>query len=498
MAITVQSIGTGVSPTGGTLTVTAPTGIAAGDLLLATAYHRGSSPTITLPSGWTQIRTDTGGSGVLNWYAKIATVGDVGAANYSWTSSLTSQPQVGQIRRITGADTSDVNALFRGSGSHTSHVTGPNPVVSPAATGGSDGDMALRAVAGFFATTTSTGVGTWGSPIDSATVTNVYTSGNLLTTARETLAGGGQPSTVNVQSEKPAGSALALSQDTETTVILKLAPSTIAPVFTVQPTVTIPGPHNPPRVGENIVGHIGTVTGTPTPTITIEFHRGGTLISGTQVSGITDQSTTGTYTGTSADVGQDDTFYVTATNSAGTVTAESTPPVVFAAQPALTQSDLPWLTSATSGLGGAPSTQIVDNVFGNIFDGVTVPTEVATAQLIEYRVVYLKNIHATATFSGVKAYVSANTPDAQTDIAIAHDPTFGANVNYPALSGESATPPNSLTFVAPGSSAASDAVALGSLAPGDFTHLIVRRVVQQGASPYADDTFTIAADGVAA
>lgn len=88
------------------LTVTAPTGISNGDLLVAHILWAGNGTTITPPTGWTQVGStltaiESGSTFYLNSgiFKKIAS-GESG--NYTWTPSATVATQ-GKINRYTGA-----------------------------------------------------------------------------------------------------------------------------------------------------------------------------------------------------------------------------------------------------------------------------------------------------------------------------------------------------------------------------------------------------------
>ena len=69
------------------LTITAPTGAALGDALVAQiTYVGGSGKTIAVPSGWTQLyRTNNGTRVGQAVYWKVAGAADVAASNYTWT-----------------------------------------------------------------------------------------------------------------------------------------------------------------------------------------------------------------------------------------------------------------------------------------------------------------------------------------------------------------------------------------------------------------------------
>lgn len=101
MAIAYQSFSSNGDRNAAPLTITKPTGLAEGDLMIAyLSCNNGSgSGSWTLPSGWTSITT---GGNTGTWFAvfaKVATAGDVAAASFDFTGGGDS---VGLLIRFTG------------------------------------------------------------------------------------------------------------------------------------------------------------------------------------------------------------------------------------------------------------------------------------------------------------------------------------------------------------------------------------------------------------
>lgn len=154
MAVSYVS-GSGASSGGATtLTITAPASIADGDILFATIYANVASTTITPPTGWTEIRTMSGGGGggfsarqSTFWKRAASESGD-----YVFTFS-SSQRSSGGISVFRGAlasgDPVDVE----------SGADGINPPVAPSVTTTVDGAMLVYS-ASFDATNT----GSWTPP----------------------------------------------------------------------------------------------------------------------------------------------------------------------------------------------------------------------------------------------------------------------------------------------------------------------------------------------
>jgi hypothetical protein len=87
------------------LTLTKPSDVAAGDVMLASiALHDGSATSVTAPTGWTQVlRTDNDTNiGIVSYY-KVAGASE--PSTYTWTLSPQTRAQ-GGITRYSGVDTS--------------------------------------------------------------------------------------------------------------------------------------------------------------------------------------------------------------------------------------------------------------------------------------------------------------------------------------------------------------------------------------------------------
>ena len=124
-----------------------------------------------------------------------------------------------------------------------------------------------------------------------------------------------------------------------------------------------------------------------------------------------------------------------------------------------------------------------------IFDNVT--SAEATAGDSEYRAVFVKNTNATDTLYSAVVWVYSNTPDTDTEVAIALGDE-GKNLAVELIASEGAAP------VGPSFSLAATegaALSLGDLGPGEYYGIWIRRVVNAAASSYANDTFTLRVKG---
>lgn len=104
MSLAVASLANNSAGSTTSVTVTKPTGLAVGDLMLAYAFNfNGTVVVPDLHSGWTSIFTQTGGTTnqAVRAMLKVADASDVAASNFTFTSASTQSDLYGYIFRIT-------------------------------------------------------------------------------------------------------------------------------------------------------------------------------------------------------------------------------------------------------------------------------------------------------------------------------------------------------------------------------------------------------------
>lgn len=142
-------------------------------------------------------------------------------------------------------------------------------------------------------------------------------------------------------------------------------------------------------------------------------------------------------------------------------------------------------TDPNASLGGAiSSTEIVDNTVHNLFDKVTGAE--ADAGDTEYRAFYVKNTHATLTLQNAKIYIYSNTPSTDTHVQISVASETGSPIQT--IANEN-TAPSGQTFS--DANGETNAISIGDLAPGAVKGIWIKRVVNAGASAYANDNAVI-------
>jgi len=140
----------------------------------------------------------------------------------------------------------------------------------------------------------------------------------------------------------------------------------------------------------------------------------------------------------------------------------------------------------TASLGGTiSSVEIVDNTVNNLF--ALAGAAESEAGSIKYRAFFIKNTHATLTYTTPKLYISSNTPSATTAVTVALADETGSPIE---TVGNEDTAPTGPTFVTAVDYA--NGISLGSLAPGEKKGIWVKWTID-AATVATDDvmTFTI-------
>ena len=149
-------------------------------------------------------------------------------------------------------------------------------------------------------------------------------------------------------------------------------------------------------------------------------------------------------------------------------------------------------TSPAASIGGARSTAaggiVPETATANsLFDDVTGTEEQAGDD--EYRCVYLRNV-GTVDAQNTVVWLSANTPDAQTNIEIGLGASaIGASSTETAVANEN-TAPASVTFSSP--STEGTGLSIGTIPSGQHKAIWLHRDVDAGAGA-SSDSFTVSA-----
>ena len=107
MSVTAQSTQTQTPANGSTVTITKPTGLSVGDLMVAHIglVATGGTGSIDLVSGWTNVYVNSVGNYNTRIMYKVADSSDVATTNFAFTGGGTSPQSGGGLYRITGQST---------------------------------------------------------------------------------------------------------------------------------------------------------------------------------------------------------------------------------------------------------------------------------------------------------------------------------------------------------------------------------------------------------
>lgn len=157
MTIVVESVSTATFA-GNPIVITKPTGLAVGDLMIASvvAHQDGvGDTTMTTPSGWTLIASNGITNSGAAIFAKIATSGDVAASDFSFGNSSAAF-MAGSILRVTGANIVSLkSAIYDSTGGD-----GTNPSFTSNITPDFNGALLVMLVLGYGSDNTGT-IGTY-------------------------------------------------------------------------------------------------------------------------------------------------------------------------------------------------------------------------------------------------------------------------------------------------------------------------------------------------
>ena len=134
MAITKASTSSNTATAVSSLTITKPTGLAVGEVLVVCLFRSNrldSTGILTTPAGWTLHTTQSdGGRVALSILYKTATSGDVAASNFTFTNNIALDYYQGFMFRLT-TDTSFTSPVITSSDSEVMTGDGVTPTTTP-------------------------------------------------------------------------------------------------------------------------------------------------------------------------------------------------------------------------------------------------------------------------------------------------------------------------------------------------------------------------------
>lgn len=149
-------------------------------------------------------------------------------------------------------------------------------------------------------------------------------------------------------------------------------------------------------------------------------------------------------------------------------------------------------SSASASLGGTVSTTSIGTGSNNVWDDTS--SAEATAGRTEYRMVYVKNAHATLTLIGAVVWVDAGgTGDADADLDVALDAAAVGTGNSTVTIGAETTAPTGPTFANTAISKGAG-LSIGDIPAGSRKALWLKRTITAGATA-ASKTPSIRVEG---
>ncbi|MEY2518095.1 MAG: Invasin, domain 3, partial [bacterium] len=282
---------TGSTKTGSPLVITKPTGVATGNLMVATISLRDATATLTAPAGWTLLTSvATSGATTKQFvYTKVATAGEAASYSFSWAGGSGASDSSGVILAYSG--------IWAGAGSNidTSTVATANATTTASTAAGTaayaqDMILALYGTAGDSSFTTPTGM----------TIRGAVTS---VSGAPAVRSSSGSFDVIQAASGTIAANSSTITSRDETAVMVAIRPAAATAsaglsTLTASPTtVTADG-----STTSTLTATIKDTNGNPLPGKTVTLAKSGGSSTITTVSGTTDAAGVATFTVTDGTV----------------------------------------------------------------------------------------------------------------------------------------------------------------------------------------------------
>jgi hypothetical protein len=240
-------------------TVTKPSNLADGDLMIAVIYFQTAGGTVTVPSGWTLLASWSIRTGGIYAKAVPTASAESGNPSYVWSSSAGVGRMTGTIFRVTGAALTGAS-LPEAAGT-AAGATGTSSVVLPTVTATSTTPLLIAAA---FTNTTGTGLPAFSPPTGLNTVTGseLQVPGSSTSTSwvgTETLAGSGATGTRTIGLSPTATNSGGVMVTITGVLNASVTPPVVATTTTVPAPATTTGSTTTPAV-------VATTTTVPTAT----------------------------------------------------------------------------------------------------------------------------------------------------------------------------------------------------------------------------------------
>ncbi|AUR86089.1 hypothetical protein NVP1081O_354 [Vibrio phage 1.081.O._10N.286.52.C2] len=144
--------------------------------------------------------------------------------------------------------------------------------------------------------------------------------------------------------------------------------------------------------------------------------------------------------------------------------------------------------------GGISETELISGELHGLFDAV--PSSEALSGRTEYRLIYVRNNHATQTLYDARVFITANTVSLESTMEIGLDPVAGNAEDSVILLDDEVDSGDALQAVVWAEHATfAEGLSIGNLNAGEQRAIWARRIIDAGATPTAESaTFVIRGD----
>ncbi|MDQ1703278.1 MAG: trimeric autotransporter adhesin, partial [Frankiaceae bacterium] len=345
--------GTGQTKTGSPLAITMPTGVAAGNLLLASVSLRDATATLTPPAGWTLLTSipTSGATSKQLVYTRVAAAGEPASYSWSWTGGAGASDSSGVILAYSG--------IWSGAGSNVdTSTTATANATTTASTAAGTAAFTQDMILAFYGTAGSSAFTAPAGMTALATITS--TSG-----APTSRSSSGSFQVIQAASGAIAAKSSTITSADNTAVMVAIRPAAAAASATNSTLTASPASVLADNsTSSTVTATIKDANGNPLPGKTVTLAKGSGSSTITTVSGTTDAAGVATFTVKDAAV--ESTVY-TATDTTDAVTITQTATVNFTAGPA---TQTVFTTSPANTNGGtafaAQPVVKVEDAFGHV------------------------------------------------------------------------------------------------------------------------------------
>lgn len=155
------------------------------------------------------------------------------------------------------------------------------------------------------------------------------------------------------------------------------------------------------------------------------------------------------------------------------------------------ETDILYMGSGTSNLGGAIGSAIGDDVFEAFFDSVLAQETVDGDT--EYRCLYIRNNSGDSTLNDAVVYIESQPNAVSSSIHIGKSASAAPGYTEEIIVDEDTAPGSVSAWINP--SDAANGLVIGTLGIGEYIGVWVRRTIPIGTGSYVNDQFSLKVTG---